>query len=438
MTTINRPEGQKVAIIGGGLTGLTAAIRLAEQGMDVDIFEASAKAGGRTRSFYEKQVDCLCDNGPHLLVGAYHATRKLLNDCDIAHHVTWQSSLQLPLWHQQRGAFDFKPGTWLPIQLALLKAASALPGHGRSSAFAMLKLASTLKSEMSDLCTVKEWMVNLSMPQALIDDLIEPLCLGAMNEQIDTANALSFRRVLRESFSSHDQARLGWFNKPLDQALIEPLCAQAEKLGVRIHTRSLIRSLIRSLNADQYNGQPVEIQGQSFEKVIIALPAYAADRLLGRSSSCETRPICNIHLWFDQNFDFPSPFIGGLGTTGQWFFDVSSQMLDAPNQQGKLRHLCAVISADQSNMDDLTLVQVIRDEIRDITSNHTLNPEHYRIVREKRATVLVRSEYNEEILPSAFIDASERPQPGQLPATIETAVKRGEEAAESCLNHLTH
>ena len=418
-----------VAIIGAGLTGLTAAIRLAEQGLDVHIFEASSKAGGRTRSFYEKQVNCLCDNGPHLLVGAYQATRKLLNDCGISHHVTWQSSLVLPLWDKQRGAFDFKPKPWLPIQLALLNAVSALPGHGKSPAMAMIKLASTFRAEMDDRCTVKAWMAQLSMPQALIDDLIEPLCLGAMNEDIDTANALSFRRVLRESFSSHQMARLGWFNRPLDQALIHPLREQAEKLGVTIHNRSLIRSL----KVDQNNGHNIDIQGQTFESAIIALPAYATDRLLGQKSSCETRGICNIHLWFDQDFDFPSPFIGALATTGQWFFDVSSQMHCGDSSHKQMRHLCAVISADQSSLDDLTLVQIIKDEIRNITSHHTLTPVHYRIIREKRATVLVRNKDAEKDIPQAIIDASERPTPGQLPATIESAIQRGEKAAVSCL-----
>jgi len=433
----DQPAAHKVAIIGAGLTGLTAAIRLAEQGLDVHIFEASSKAGGRTRSFYEKQVDCLCDNGPHLLVGAYQATRKLLNDCGINHHLTWQSSLLLPLWDKQRGAFDFKPSTWLPIQLALLKAVSALPGHDISSAFAMIKLASTFRAEMDERCTVKAWMAQLSMPQALIDDLIEPLCLGAMNEQIDSANALSFRRVLHESFANHQQARLGWFNRPLDQAFIQPLCEQAEKLGVTIHTRSLIRSL----KVDQSNGHKIVIQDQAFERVIIALPAYASDRLLGRKPSCESRAICNVHLWFDQDFDFPSPFIGGLGTTGQWFFDVSSQMLDdsahQQTEQKKLRHICAVISADQSNLDNQTLIQIIRDEIREITANHGLSPVHYRIIREKRATVQVRPDHDKETLPGAFIDASECPKPGQLPATIESAVKRGEQAAISCLKRFT-
>jgi len=427
-----KQTGQKVAIIGAGLTGLTSAIRLAERGIDVHLFEAAPKAGGRTRSFYEKEVDCLCDNGPHLLVGAYKATQQLAHDCNFSHHITWQTSLRLPLWEKQRGAFDFCPISWLPFQLSLLKAVSGLPGHNKSSALAMIKMASTFKSDMDNTFTVQDWLQQLSMPKGLINDLIEPLCLGAMNEGIATACALSFRRVLHESFSSHRQARLGWFNKPLDQALIEPLCERAQTLGVTLHTHSLIRSLQQE-QAERTDSGRVVIQDIAFRHAIIALPAYATDRLLGRKSSCETRAICNVHLWFKDDFNFPSPFIGALGTTGQWFFDVTSQM---HGDSSVLRHLCAVISNDEDAVDELTLIQEIRDEIRTITNNNTLEPVHYRIIREKRATVLVRNEHPTEPFNNVLINASERPKPGQLPATIESAVLRGEAAALTCINRL--
>lgn len=434
LSSPDKQTAHKVAIIGAGLTGLTAAIRLAEQGVDVHLFEAAPKAGGRTRSFYEKEVDCLCDNGPHLLVGAYQATQKLARDCGFSHHITWQSNLRLPLWEKRRGAFDFHPSKWLPFQLSLLKAVSGLPGHSKSSALAMIKMAATFRADMDHALTVQEWMQQLSMPKELIDDLIEPLCLGAMNEGMDTACALSFRRVLHESFSSHRQARLGWFHKPLDQALIEPLCERARTLGVTLHTRSLIRSLQQE-KSDKKLSDKIVVQGISFQHAIIALPAYATDRLLGRETSCETRGICNIHLWFKDDFSFPSPFIGALGTAGQWFFDVTSQM---HADSSALRHLCAVISNDQSTVDEPILVQTIRDEIRTITNNHTLEPIHYRIIREKRATVLVRNEHATETLNNVLIDASERPEPGQLPATIESAVVRGEDASTTCLNRLNH
>ncbi len=428
-----------VAIIGAGLTGLTTAIRLAEHGIAVHLFEAAPKAGGRTRSFYESSVDCLCDNGPHLLVGAYKATQKLMDDCHIAHHIAWQSSLHLPLWDQARGVFHFQTSTWLPFHLALLKAVASLPGHNKASALAMVKLATTLRSTMSASCTVRQWLQQLSMPDALIHDLIEPLCLGAMNESIDTACALSFRRVLHESFANHKQARLGWFTKPLDQALIDPLCQRAQALGVKLHTRKRIGSLVQQ-NV-QINGMPqtngmLQVDGKSFQHVILALPAYATDRLLGRATTCETRGICNIHLWFDHDVRLPALFIGSLGTTGQWFFDVSSQMDESAAHP--LQHWCAVISADQSAMDDLKLLQTITDELRAITGSHSLKPVHYRIIREKRATVLVRPDKNENDLPDAVIDASERPRPGELPATIESAVQRGEQAAALCLRKINN
>ncbi|MDX8406932.1 MAG: FAD-dependent oxidoreductase, partial [Mariprofundaceae bacterium] len=79
-----------IAIIGGGVAGLTAAIRLAEQGRSVHLFEAAPEPGGRTRSFIDKVTGQCCDNGPHLMIGAYHATRRLLHDCGAGNNVHWQ------------------------------------------------------------------------------------------------------------------------------------------------------------------------------------------------------------------------------------------------------------------------------------------------------------------------------------------------------------
>ncbi|MFQ5518976.1 MAG: FAD-dependent oxidoreductase, partial [Mariprofundus sp.] len=282
---------QAIAVIGAGVAGLTAAIRLAEKGKDVELFEAAPKPGGRTRSFIDPTTGQLCDNGPHLLIGAYQATNKLLEQCGAAHHIAWQATLELPMWDKQRGFFTFKPATWMPFQLALLLEVSKLPGHHRSSSTAMLRLAATLKSAMPESLTVQSWMQQLAMPDLLVQDLIEPLCLGAMNESVETACALSFRRVLHDSFGSRDKSRLGWFTKPLDEALIQPLTEKATQLGVKLHLRHRVRSM-------QHVENSIRVNDKLFQKAIIALPAYASAQLLGRQASCETSAISNIHLWF--------------------------------------------------------------------------------------------------------------------------------------------
>jgi len=62
---------------------------------------------------------------------------------------------------------------------------------------------------------------------------------------------------------------------------------------------------------------------------------------------------------------------------------------------------------------------------------HARHPAHIRVVQEKRATVLTRpAPEHGATLPAWLIDASEQPRPGDLPATIEAAVQRGEYAAQ--------
>ena len=406
-----------VAIIGGGLAGLTAAIRLAQQGIAVELFEAASKAGGRTRSFFDTTTQTLCDNGPHLLAGAYRATQALLHDCAAEQHLHWQTNLELPLWEQQRGHFHFTPATWLPFPLALLHAAAHLPGHRLDSATGMLRLARAMRHPPHSTMVAADWLQHLQLPAALLRDLLEPLCLGAMNAPIDSANAASFSRVLAESFRSREHARLGWFNKPLDLALIEPLISTAIRLGVRLHLRHLVRGL-------EVKQQTLHIPNvrTPFSHAILALPAYARDRLLKQKASRPCNPITNVHLWFAQPLTLPAPFIGGIGTTGEWFFDVSSQL----REQNKHHHICVVISAERSGLQPQALVKTVVQEIQTICGAPSLQPLHYRIVKEQRATALVEPAPALQALPANMIDASEAPQPGDLPATIELAVLRGE------------
>jgi len=412
-----------VAVVGGGLCGLTAAIRLAELGIPVTLIEAAPKLGGRTRSFFDSTVSELCDNGPHLLVGAYTSTERLLNDCGASHTISWQRSLQLPCWEKGRGSFSLTPSRWLPLPLALPLAIFSMPGHGLSSALAMLRIGLSMSDPVDTETSVSAWMKRCGVPQAMIRDMIEPLCLGAMNEQIDTASAASFLQVMKESFNSHKSARLGWFNAPLDEAVITPLVKRAESLGVKINASCRIRHI-------ETDGSEASVDGATFKRVILALPAYATDRVLNRDAQCATEMITNLHLWLDQPISLNGPLIGGIDTVGEWFFDVSSQM----SNSGPLQHLCVVISADRNKMSETELLQTLSHEIEQICGS-PVSPVHHRLIREKRATVLVRPHIQQQ-LPHWLIDASERPAPGELPATIEMAVRRGEKAANQCVNSL--
>ena len=66
---------QKTAhIIGAGISGLSAAVRLANAGFKVAVHEATHQAGGRCRSYFDGATNLTIDNGNHLLLsGNRHA-----------------------------------------------------------------------------------------------------------------------------------------------------------------------------------------------------------------------------------------------------------------------------------------------------------------------------------------------------------------------------
>src|SRR4051812_12474851 len=61
-------------IIGAGVSGLSAAVRLANANSRVHVHEATQQAGGRCRSYFDAATNLTIDNGNHLLLpGNRHA-----------------------------------------------------------------------------------------------------------------------------------------------------------------------------------------------------------------------------------------------------------------------------------------------------------------------------------------------------------------------------
>jgi len=421
----------RIAVIGGGLCGLTAAIRLAQGGADVELWEAATHSGGRTSSYFDQNMQTWVDRGPHLMVGAYQATRALLRDAGAESNTCFQSSLSLPLWDEDRSHFSLQPPSCLPLALALPLSLGRLPGHGSASVLAMLRLAAGLRRSTDEHGSVEEWLASLRVPEQLRRDLLEVICLGAMNEGLDTANAASFARVLRDSFSSHDAARLGWFCAPLRQALIDPLVNLVHAAGARIRLSSparRVRIVDNKACIEGGNGQE-----HRYKRVVLAMPPWQKNRLLEMDEAYETRAIVNAHFWFDSDVHLPTPLIGTLGTHAHWWFDIDA-MHGQP--QGSSRHLCAVISADDSSMEAAQRQKQLLGELADLLElEQAPRPRYQRLITERRATSLVRSgRQDRNALPSQLIDASETPQPGELPATIEAAIRRGGKAAISALD----
>lgn len=85
-----------VAVVGGGLAGVTAALDLADAGMAVRLYEQRQHLGGATWSFRRKGL--WLDNGQHVFLRCCTAYRSFLDRIDAAGDVVLQDRLAIPIF----------------------------------------------------------------------------------------------------------------------------------------------------------------------------------------------------------------------------------------------------------------------------------------------------------------------------------------------------
>ncbi len=261
-------SGRRVAVVGAGWAGLAAAVHARRAGHDVRVYEMAPQPGGRARTV---AVDGLpLDNGQHILIGAYTATLELMRlvgaDPDAL-------LLRLPL---QLRAPDGR-GLQLPAGAPLPAFVRGVLAADRWSVSERLRLLATAAGWLARgfECAPQLDVATLCrrLPAAVRRDLIEPLCVAALNTPAAEASARVFLRVLRDAlFAGRGSSDLLLPRRGLDALLPQPAQRWLEANGVTLQPRRRVGSLARS-------GARWAVDGEPFDAVVLACSAAEAARL---------------------------------------------------------------------------------------------------------------------------------------------------------------
>jgi len=408
-----------VHIIGAGLAGLSAAVRLATPDRRVVVHEATAFAGGRCRSYHDAAVGMTIDNGNHLLLSGNDAALEFLRTIGSAQRLIGPAAAEFPfldLKSGERWTLRFNDGR---LPLWIFDPRRRVPGT-RALDYASVARLLWPKPEN----TVGE---TIACRGALYSGLIEPLLLAALNIDPLQGSAKLAAAVIRETLAAGGRACRPLIARDgLAPTLIEPAFDYLHGRGAQVRLEHQLRAL-RSEGGRvamlDFGDETVALA--EADAVVLAVPPYAAASLVpGLTVPNEFRAIVNAHFRFAPPAGQP-PIVGIINATTQWIFafpgrlsvtvSAGDALLDVPREQ---------------------LARTIWAEVAQAAAPWTemaadLPP--WQIVRERRATFAATPEQDKR-RPGArttwrnLVLAGDWTNTG-LPATIEGAIRSGNRAA---------
>ena len=419
---------RQLLIVGAGWAGLSAAVAAIQDGWHVQLYDTAHVAGGRARSLAQQVAGRPLDNGQHVLIGAYRDTLSLMRTIGLDPDALLQRlPLNLRFADGQGLAFPNLPQPWNVL-------AGIAQARGWSWLDKIRLLTACWQWQRQGFVCHADWTVmqlckHHQLPIRVVQHLIEPLCLSALNTPIAQASALVFLRVLHDAIQGGPGSADLLIPSTDLSALFPTTClAWLAARGANIHLGQRITAA--DMRSPAFQASPTQV-------IVLACPPGEAARLTQdahpawsmQAAGLSHTAITTVYLQCAApNFQGLHHPIVALHSDAmqpaQFIFDRSLT--------GQPGLLACVVSASQGERHDLAqLVQ------RQVTQQLGLSHLHIiQAVVEKRATLACTPA---QIRPEAFIAPSMYAcgdyVQGPYPSTLEGAVRSGQQVVTQ-LRHL--
>lgn len=437
-----------VAIIGGGVAGITAFNYLVKRNFKVCLIEARENLGGRINSFIDKITNDEIDNGQHLLIGAYKEFLELLNDLNTTKYLKTLNNIDFKLYSKKnryylKSKLNGKWGYFLGI--LNLNKINIIDKINIVKLFATINF---IRAYKFDDYSCYEFLKKYNQSDKIIKIFWEPLIIATLNNNIYDAPAKLLINVLKLGFLSNSQNSKLIFSKVGLTKLIEPIEKKTfnhSKIYKSTRVKKIINENNKIISLLLNNGE--YINANSFISTVLPneLKKMNLDSNIEQFNffdEWEYSSVLSIYLWYDGNiFDFD--FIGVIDSPIHWIFNRREIFEDQNIAYPNLISIIISSANEIINQSNKEILNLINEELLNILPEiKNRNLLHYKIIKEKFATLKIDKTV-EKLRPNNNTNFSNLFIAGdwtntELPATIESAALSGKKSAIFVENYLNN
>lgn len=442
----------EVVVIGGGISGLAAAVDLSNRGHSVLVLERREFLGGRAYSYRDRVIGDVVDNGQHLLMGCFEHTKRFLQMIGTMDKIGVQQRLEVTFFHPSKGFARFRCAN-LPSPFHLLVGVlrlKTLSLRDRLGLWRVIREASAadLTAKEWQTLTVDAWLTRCGQSEAGKKYFWHVIATAVLNQKPEVASAALFVTVLRRAFLGRRADALLMIPRAgLSEVFVDDAIRFLEAKGGQVERRAEVAKIDfrgeKIVSVQLRNGKSIRPRAviSAVPPVTLRklLPDLNAPRIKAELSFDTPSPIVTINLWFDRVI-MEEEFVSMLDSPIPWIFNKRKIFQDSRKEGDYLS--CVVSGADE-------LAKLKKDEILKITLEQISRAYpavqragllHSVVLKEKGATFfstpdsqsarpLVKTQWRN------FFLAGDWTQTG-LPGTIESAVTSGFTAARLASEYL--
>jgi len=348
-------EKKKVAIVGGGLSGLACAKYLSDAGHEPIVLEARDVLGGKVSAWQDKDGDWI-ETGLHIFFGAYPNMLNLFAELDIEDRLQWKVHKMIFAMQELPGeftTFDFVKGIPAPFNfgLAILLNQKMLTLPEKlQTAPALLPMLVEGQDfiDRQDELSVFDFMRKYGMPERINTEVFISMAKALDFIDPDKLSMTVVLTAMNRFLNETDGLQMAFLDGNQPDRLCAPMVKSIEKNGGTVKTRQRLKEFV--LNEDGSVKHLLMANGETIEAdhYISAMPVDVIKRMMPKQwgqmphfaqlKELEGIPVINIHLWFDRkltNVDHlcfsRSPLLSvyaDMSTTCKEYYDEEKSMLE--------------------------------------------------------------------------------------------------------------